>query len=245
MAIVKVSARSKLSKEWTNKLRYVGSYYCHLSKRCVDTSQLAMGDSDKPLGRIAQGINTVREYERIAGFSKIARRALANNSFDGVLTMIGVLMGSYLSDVNSPSTVIRIGVATAISIGVSGLWGAYLAESAERGRELAELERISLTDLSDTKIGRASRMAVIVVSLVDGLSPFVSSLIVLIPFFVAPLIGNILISYVLSLVVGLISLFGLGMFLGRISGRNLIGYGLRTTVAGIVVIVINALLPTD
>jgi len=199
----------------------------------------------KPFGRLAQGIDDVREYERIAGFSKIARRALANNAFDGVLTMIGVLMGNYLSDVRSAGTVIRIGIATSVSIGVSGLWGAYLAESAERGRELAELERISLTDLGETKIGRASRVAVIVVSLVDGLSPLVSSLLVLTPFFLAAFIGNIMVSYALSLVVALVSLFGLGMFLGHISGRSLIGYGLRTVVAGIVAIVINALLPIE
>ena len=197
---------------------------------------------DSP-GRLAQSINNIREYERIAGFSKIARRALANNAFDGVLTMIGVLMGNYLGDVDNARTVIRIGIATSVSIGISGLWGAYLAESAERGRELAELERISLTDLSETKIGRASRVAVIIVSLVDGVSPLVSSLIVLMPFFFASLIGNILVSYALSLAVGLISLFGLGMFLGHISGRSLVGYGLRTIVAGIVAIAINALLP--
>jgi predicted membrane protein (TIGR00267 family) len=130
-----------------------------------------------------------------------------------------------------------------VSIGVSGLWGAYLAESAERKRELAELERISLTDLSDTKIGRAGRVAVIVVSLVDGLSPLVSSLIVLLPFLFAPLIGNILISYALALVVGLFGLFGLGMFLGHISERSLLGYGLRTVVAGVVAVLINFLLP--
>ena len=204
-----------------------------------------MGSLDKPRGRLAQGLDDVREYERIAGFSKIARRALANNAFDGVLTMIGVIMGNYLGGVRSGVTVIRIGIATSISIGISGLWGAYLAESAERGRELAELERMSLTDLGETKIGRASRVAVVVVSLVDGLSPFVSSMIVLTPLFVAPLIGNILLSYALSLVVGLISLFGLGMFLGHISGRSLVGYGLRTVIAGVVAIVINALLPFE
>ncbi|HEY73251.1 MAG: hypothetical protein B6I35_02600 [Anaerolineaceae bacterium 4572_32.2] len=202
-----------------------------------------MADSNNSPGPLAQSINNIREYERIAGFSKIARRALANNSFDGVLTMIGVLMGNYLGDVDSANTVIRIGIATSVSIGVSGLWGAYLAESAERGRELAELERISLTNLSKTKIGRASRVAVIVVSLVDGISPLVSSLIVLIPFFFAPLIGNIMVSYALSIVVGLLGLFGLGMFLGHISERSLIGYGLRTIVAGIAAIAINALLP--
>ena len=204
-----------------------------------------MRNLNKPRGRLAQGLDDVREYERIAGFSKIARRALANNAFDGVLTMIGVIMGNYLGGVRSAGTVIRIGIATSISIGISGLWGAYLAESAERGRELAELERMSLTDLGETKIGRASRVAVVVVSLVDGLSPFVSSMIVLTPLFVAPLIGNILLSYALSLVVGLISLFGLGMFLGHISGRSLVGYGLRTVIAGVVAIVINALLPLE
>jgi predicted membrane protein (TIGR00267 family) len=202
-----------------------------------------MEDLDKPFERLTQSIDQIREYESIAGFSQIARRALANNAFDGVLTMIGVLMGNYLGDVRDPATVIRIGIATSVSIGVSGLWGAYLAESAERGRELAELEKIALTDLSDTKIGRASRVAVIVVSLVDGLSPLISSLIVLIPFFFTGLLGDVMLSYGLSLIVAMISLFGLGMFLGRISGRNLVGYGLRTVVAGVVAIVVNALLP--
>jgi predicted membrane protein (TIGR00267 family) len=202
-----------------------------------------MADSDRRFERLTQGIDDIREYERITRFSRIARRALANNAFDGVLTMIGVLIGNYLGDVRSAATVIRIGIATSVSIGVSGLWGAYLAESAERGRELAELERISLIDLSRTKIGRASRVAVIVVSLVDGLSPLISSLIVLVPFFFALLVGDILVCYALSLGVAMIALFGLGMFLGQISGRNLIGYGLRTVVAGIVAIVINALLP--
>jgi len=197
------------------------------------------------IGRLTQSVNNVREYERIAGFAKIARRALVNNSFDGVLTMVGTVMGNYLGNIRNANTVIRIGVATSVSIGISGLWGAYLAESAERERELAELERISLTDLSETKIGRASRMAVIVVSLVDGLSPLVSSLIVLVPFFAMPLIGNILISYALSIALALICLFGLGMFLGRISERSLIGYGVRTVIAGIVAIVINALLPFE
>ncbi len=204
-----------------------------------------MEDSDKPFNRLTQGIRNIREYESIAGFSKIARRALANNAFDGVLTMIGVLMGNYMGNVRDASIVIRIGIATSISIGISGLWGAYLAESAERGRELAELERISLTDLSDTKIGRASRVAVIVVSLVDGLSPLIASMIVLLPFFFVALIGNVLACYVISLLVAMIGLFGLGMFLGQISGRNLFGYGLRTVIAGVVAIVVNALLPLN
>jgi len=199
----------------------------------------------KLLGRWSQGIDNLREYERIAGFWQIARRALANNAFDGVLTMVGVVMGQWIGGVESAATVILTGIATSISIGISGLWGAYLAESAERGRELAELEKISLTDLGETKIGRASRVAVVVVSLVDGLSPLASSLIVLTPFFFAALIGDIIVSYVISMALALVCLFGLGMFLGHISGRSLIGYGIRTAIAGVVAIVITRLLPTN
>jgi predicted membrane protein (TIGR00267 family) len=199
----------------------------------------------KLFGRLSQGIDNLREYERIAGFWQIARRALANNAFDGVLTMVGVVMGQWVGGVESAATVILTGIATSISIGVSGLWGAYLAESAERGRELAELEKISLTDLGGTKIGRASRAAVVVVSLVDGISPLISSLIVLTPFFIASLIGGVAVSYVVSMVLALICLFGLGMFLGHISGRSLIGYGIRTAVAGVVAIIITRLLPTN
>lgn len=195
--------------------------------------------------RLSQGIDNLREYERIAGFWQIARRALANNAFDGVLTMVGVVMGQWVGGVENAATVILTGIATSISIGVSGLWGAYLAESAERGRELAELEKISLTDLGETKIGRASRVAVVVVSLVDGLSPLISSLIVLTPFFLTSFAGGIMVSYVVSMVLALVCLFGLGMFLGHISGRSLIGYGIRTAIAGIVAIVITRLLPTN
>ncbi len=198
---------------------------------------------DSARERVNRRVEAFQEYERITGFWKIARRALANNSFDGVLTMVGVLTGNYLGGVRDAAVVIRIGVAASVSIGISGLWGAYLAESAERGRELAQLERISLIDLSGTKFSRAARVAVVVVSLVDGLSPLLSSMLVLFPFFIAPLIGNILLAYALSLGVGLIALFVLGMFLGHISERGLIGYGLRTVVAGVLAVGINFLLP--
>jgi predicted membrane protein (TIGR00267 family) len=194
------------------------------------------------VGLLTQGVNHLREYSRIAGVAEIARRYFAMNAFDGVLTTIGILMGSYIGGVRDARSVIHIGIATSISMGVSGLWGAYLTEAAERQRELVELERLSFTDQSKTKIGRASRLAVVIVALVDGLAPCLAALVVLVPLFVASLIGNILVSYALSLVVALLGLFGLGMFLGRISGRSLIGYGLRTLVAGLVSIALSFLL---
>jgi predicted membrane protein (TIGR00267 family) len=174
--------------------------------------------------------------------SEIARRYFAMNAFDGVLTIIGVLMGNLTARVQNPTIIISTGLATCVAMGVSGLWGAYLTEAAERKRELAELGRYTLTDLNDTQIGQASRLAVVAVALVDGISPFLSALIVLVPFFFASLFPSIYWVYYTALGIALLSLFGLGMFLGHISRANLFVYGLRTVVAGLLSIGISLLL---
>lgn len=184
----------------------------------------------------------IRTYNRLVGIAEIARRYFAMNAFDGVLTTIGVLVGNYLAGVRDVLIPIRIGVATSIAMGVSGLWGAYLTENAERSREMEELEKVSLIDQNDTKIGRASRYAVVIVSIVDGLAPFLAALVVLIPLFLNPIIQDAVLVYALALVVALIALFGLGMFLGKVSNRSLAGYGFRTLIAGLVAIGINFLL---
>jgi predicted membrane protein (TIGR00267 family) len=183
-----------------------------------------------------------QSYNRLVGIAEIARRYFAMNAFDGVLTTIGVLVGNYLADVRDLIIPIRTGVATSIAMGVSGLWGAYLTEAAERDRQMRELEKVSLIDQNDTKIGRASRFAVIIVAVVDGLAPFIAALVVLVPLFLNPIIQDADLSYALSIGVALLSLFGLGMFLGKVSKRSLLGYGLRTLIAGLVAIGINFLL---
>lgn len=196
----------------------------------------------KVKNRLVGVFDEYQSYNQLVGIAEIARRYFAMNAFDGVLTTIGVLVGNYLAGIRDLVIPIRIGVATSIAMGISGLWGAYLTEAAERKRELTELEDISLIDQSHTNIGKASRIAVIVVALVDGLAPFLAAIIVLIPLFLDPVIQNVLLSYALAIIVALISLFGLGMFLGRISKQSMVGYGLKTLVAGLVAIAINFLL---
>ena len=186
-----------------------------------------------------------RTYNRIIGIAEIARRYFAMNAFDGVLTTIGVLAGNYLAGVRDLSIPIRTGIATSIAMGISGLWGAYLTETAERRRELTELERVSLIDQSETSIGKASRFAVIIVSIVDGIAPALAALIVLVPLFLGNLIGNPILSYAIAGGLALICLFALGLFLGKVSEENLIGYGFKTLLAGLVAIAINFLLGAE
>jgi len=197
-----------------------------------------MNTEDTPLARL-------RGYLEIANVGEIARRYGAMNAFDGILTTIGVLMGSYTARIAEPRIVITTGLATAVAVGLSGLWGAYLTESAERERSLSELERLTLSDLKDTRLGRASRLAVIVVAIVDGLSPFMASLLVLTPFFLASLLPAGPLPYYLSLGTALAALFVLGVLLGRISKQRLMVSGAKTVAAGLMCVAITLMLGVD
>lgn len=187
-------------------------------------------------------IETFREYNEISEAGLIARRAFVNNSFDGVLTMTGVIMGSLVVGVEDPKVVIVTGVSTATAIGISGGWGAYLSESAEREHAIEELQGVTLTDLQNSKIGKASRLGVKIVAAVDGLAPFASALLVVIPFFLVPLLPEIAYAYYSSIALALLALFGLGIFLGKLSQRNMFLSGMKTVVAGIICIGITYLL---
>lgn len=188
---------------------------------------------------IQEKVENIKEYSRLSNAGQIARRAFANNSFDGVLTMIGVVMGSFVVGVQEAKVVLVTGLSTALAIGISGGWGAYLTESAERRHEMDELERVTLTDLHDTKIGKASRVAVFMVAAVDGLSPFLAAFLVVIPFFFASLLPTISYAYYASIVMALLALFGLGNYLGSISKQNLFFSGIKTSIAGIVCIALS------
>ena len=194
------------------------------------------------MGPFQRELRRLKEYDEVADISEIARRYFAMNSFDGILTILGVLVGNYLAGVRTPSIVITTGMATSVSMGVSGLWGAYLTESAERQRSLDELENHTLTDLSQTRIGRASRAAVVVVSAVDGLAPLLASFLVLTPFFASDLLGGILNSYYAALVVAMLALFGMGAFLGRISRQNVYVAGLKMILAGVMSLLLSYLI---
>jgi len=191
------------------------------------------------MGFFARKLHELREYNDIANIGEIARRYFAMNAFDGVLTIIGVLMGNYVAHVRDAKVVIVTGFSTCMAMGISGLWGAYLTESAERKRDLDDLENHTLTDLSMTKIGRASRVAVVVVALVDGLAPFLAALVVLLPFFFSGLLADIVLSYYASLGMALVVLFALGAFLGKVSKQNLIISGVKMIGAGLVSILLS------
>jgi predicted membrane protein (TIGR00267 family) len=77
---------------------------------------------------------------------------------------------------------------------------------------------------------------------VDGLSPALAALFVLIPFFASALFTSIRWIYFTALGVALLVLFGLGLFLGYVSRKNILPFGVRTVIAGLISILISFLL---
>jgi predicted membrane protein (TIGR00267 family) len=159
------------------------------------------------------------------------------NGFDGCITILGVLIGFYIQNIYEPMLIFKTGIAAAIAMSMSGLWGAYLTERSVRIKDLKELESATISDLNNTKIGSALRFATIVVAVVDAVAPFITAFLALIPFLFAENLG-IKACYLISFIILFLTLFLLGIFLGRISKENLLISAIKMIVAGIMSVLI-------
>ncbi len=185
-------------------------------------------------------IDRYRRYMQATRAVEIARRLFVMNAFDGTLTIMGVVIGAHFSGVADPHVVITAGIAGSLAMGISGISGAYLAERAERKRDLKKLETAMLKNLDDTHYARATEFASVVVAVVDGISPALSAAILVVPYFFAAEIG-IQAAFYASLLLGLAVLFTLGIFLARISNERPVFSGIQMILVGIVTIIIVGL----
>jgi predicted membrane protein (TIGR00267 family) len=168
-------------------------------------------------------------------YDEYARRAFANNAFDGALTFLGILMGNLVLNEFHPSAVINIGLSTCLAIGMSGAFGRFLSERSERKRLLRKMEKDLFTDLGETSVGREGQRKIVTISLIDGISPALTAMFPLIPFFLAQAsIIPVSVSIVASFALVFIILFGLGIFLGKISEENAFLYGVATVAVGFI-----------
>lgn len=169
----------------------------------------------------------------------IARRYLITNGFDGTLTMLGMITGFYTSGMTELSVAISACLGAAVALFISGLSSAYLSEKAEREKELRELEQALVVDLKESDYGMASRYLPILVALVNGISPFVLSLLIILPLFLAEQ-GYVLPSspFINSIVVALICVFFLGVLLGEISKTFWLWSGMKTLAIAIITVAI-------
>jgi len=175
----------------------------------------------------------IKLYLRVTRARGIARRYFVLNGFDGAMTMFGIVVMSWIAGWQKPEPIVVAGLGACFAMGVSGFFGAYMAERAERDRRLKEIEKETNGHVDPLRY-EASRFVTFYVALVDAVSPSLTGMISLIPFFLS--IGNKLSienAYLTSLALTLASLFSLGFYLGRIAKENSWFYGLKMLSVGV------------
>jgi predicted membrane protein (TIGR00267 family) len=191
-------------------------------------------------------IGQLRFLLQLTHAQRIARRYFVTNGFDGALTMMGLTIGFYTAEPLVPTqVVISACLGAAVALAVSGLASAYVSESAEREKELRELEQAVVGDLQDTAHGRAARTVPLLIATVNGLAPLSIALFIMLPLWLEeygvalPLSG-----LECAILLAFISLFLLGAFLGTVSGRFWLWSALRTLavalLTGGIIFLINA-----
>jgi predicted membrane protein (TIGR00267 family) len=184
-------------------------------------------------------LEKIRRYVKISEVSLISRRYFIMNAFDGATTVLGIVIGAYAAEITNEILVIWSGLGVSLAMGLSGFVGAYMTEEAEREKKLNALEKSMLTELKDSVVGKASRFASLWAGIVDGVSPALTALVSLTPFFLSSH-GLFSISFAIQLSVAmtLSIMFFLGVFLGKISNRNRLFHGAKMLFVGLIITLI-------
>jgi predicted membrane protein (TIGR00267 family) len=192
-------------------------------------------------------VPSTREYvARLLGredVRSIARRYFVSNGFDGTLTSIGVVVGAVLSGVPDGLTVVKIGLGAAVGLTTSAVWSVWEIERAETKAEILRLEKAMLTDLDDTRIQRDRSGARLFHAVMSGLGPLVGILVPLTPFLFEGDLLTMVEAALVSVGLGVGVLGAFGAYMGSISGQRWYVAAARMALAGLVVAVVNVLLP--
>lgn len=188
---------------------------------------------------IKSKINEWKRYYKVSEAGDITRRYFVMNAFDGALTMLGVVIGAYISGILQPLPIISAAISGSIAMGISGISGAYMTEKAERTKKLKELERAMVTDLKNSLHHKSNQFATIFAALVDGLSPALAAMLVVSPFFfTTTALITIELAFIICIVITLITLTVLGIYLAKISDESMIKYGIQMLAVGMLTAVL-------
>ena len=184
-----------------------------------------------------------RQYIELTKVDEIGRRFFVMNAFDGGLTILGTIVGAYFSGLLDPAILISVALGSSVAMSMSGLFGAYLAESAEQRARIQELEKNMLVSLDDSIITRSGRFASVYVAVIDSLAPLLASQISMLPIYLSLIIGfPIRTAMEYSMVLVGVILFLLGVFNGRIAKENLWISGVKMVLVGVATFMIFVVL---
>jgi predicted membrane protein (TIGR00267 family) len=182
-------------------------------------------------------LKQIKTLLEISHSKEIMRRYFVVNGFDGALTMLGLIMGFYVSDRVELTVVITSCLAVALALGMSGVSSAYISEAAERRRSLAQLEKAMASSLNESHHAQAATWIPWLVALVNGIAPLLISSIIIIPLWLAR--GGMVLAFdplPAAMVVALVITFLLGIFLGRVGGTFWLWSGLQSLAVALVTV---------
>lgn len=182
-------------------------------------------------------IQQIQSLWKLSQAGQIARRYFVTNGFDGALTMLGILLGFYTGGEVPLIVVISACLGAAIALGISGFTSALLSETEERKKELKELEDSLVAPLEESDYGKASQITPWVIAAVNGLSPFLISLFIIIPLWLEDwgyMLPFEMDPFDAAIGFAFLAILFLGIFLGRISGTFWLWSGLRAVLIGLV-----------
>ena len=183
----------------------------------------------------------LRQAQQVVPDKALFRRYLVVNGFDGALTMLGILSGFALIEDPPIGTLLGACLGAAVALLMSGLSSAYLSESAEQKKKLAEIEKAMVRNLHDSHHGVVAKWTPWLLASVNGLSPFLISLLIVQPLlwkWKVPGLGPV----ELALALGFICIFFLGVFLARVSKGFWLKSGLKALLVGAAIMLLTQII---
>ena len=173
-------------------------------------------------------LKKIKGYRDVIDFAPACRRYFVLNSFDGVLTAFGVILGAFAVGELSKGIVMGAAVGAGIALAMSGIVSAYEVERLENKMRLQKIEKAMMKNTGEFHLN-ASRFATTITAIVYSISAMATVFIPVIPFFVfEPTIAM----YV-AIFVTLLFLFIIGAYMGSLVKEKIFFSGLRFTFAGI------------
>jgi predicted membrane protein (TIGR00267 family) len=191
-----------------------------------------------------QWLKTLLETLKHESVGPIIRRFFINTLFDSTFMLLGIIVGSAFAGAAAGLNVIIITMlTTSLALGISTGVSVYEAESIEQERKIADLEKALFTDLDDTSIQKTAKYTILIATLINFATPLFSCAVTITPFILVAMgILSLNIAGWISVVLALSTLFGAGVYMGRIGKTNPYKKGLRMVAFGVLAFAIGFLL---
>lgn len=186
----------------------------------------------------SETVKKIRSHLKLTKSEAIARRYFVIGAFDGALTILGVILGAYVSEgiadpVLAKKLILASGFSGGIALAVSSTVGAYEAERVEHLLKHQQLEKAMLRPVEGDRVD-AMRVSIWLSALVHGAAPLLAAFVPLLPFLFMEL--DVAVITAIGLTLGF--LFVLGSYLGSLIKEMIVYTGLRFVIAGLATAII-------